>query len=764
MGNSDMSVDEVRSGEESSHNPDSAGLGKEDPIRPEKASFDRSLFGDRSGMSNPLYDTEEEPDSIEEFTLCSTVVAEDLQDNLEPFQRVEIAEETEVNSCTEGRSTIISTVMAKRLKGQSEGSGEEDDEDDDVTTLCPTIIANSDDVEVKASKNIYFSQPSKFHDDINHVVLGSENSLSQTMLTMDATMYMNDQDVISQNSKIGYDALSIGEETPVLDRYRIDPDDNSAGFKVVPNQRGSSRYKVRPNSVDDQSSGYPASGQRINVAYVPKAVTFRDLTPTEKNYEKTYRNTPFRSNSRVLPAAIGNDESIGPLQLEFPALPSYCSTTSAGDDLQESTSATMSTIRFDSEDLNTPARNQRRSFRKTPIPKNNAMAIDESAGEREAGMVHFESPLEYLTTPAKERKKLYRKTPHPKVENYDETSASSSQLRDHVIPAKKLNSRSSTAPLSKMNDDANSYNSLIRFSSNVRFDDESFTEQATNETSEFPSGMKTPGESDKGFPDMSDWGKFGEFDRSQASVTCRSSNTKKIRGEPPSRRKPSSGNEQCENATENRSLVEYDIHDRLKSKMPNPLRSPLATISPASGISSTPQHIQIMNGEMITSPLSISSTLTGITGLTYTEKTRNLFPTERAKDGMLDTTGGPGTANSSSFMSRKSSSTLIPRITDAELAQALPVVKTQGSLDEVNGAINALNGAAFLTKDISRYPVIFTDVEAYKILRNFGFKRRRCKAMLMSLCHFRRLVMRQNADDPDGGHYFEVPKATVPLR
>ena len=64
-------------------------------------------------------------------------------------------------------------------------------------------------------------------------------SPAHTNITMDATM-MNDT-IISGMATMILDAdddENGSVMTPVLDRYRLDPDDNSIGVKVVPNQRG----------------------------------------------------------------------------------------------------------------------------------------------------------------------------------------------------------------------------------------------------------------------------------------------------------------------------------------------------------------------------------------------------------------------------------------------------------------------------------------------------------------------------------------------
>lgn len=64
-------------------------------------------------------------------------------------------------------------------------------------------------------------------------------SPAHTNITMDATML---NETMASLSVFPDDEIS-STVTPILDRYRLDPDDNSIGIKVVPNKRGSSRQQ-----------------------------------------------------------------------------------------------------------------------------------------------------------------------------------------------------------------------------------------------------------------------------------------------------------------------------------------------------------------------------------------------------------------------------------------------------------------------------------------------------------------------------------------
>ena len=65
--------------------------------------------------------------------------------------------------------------------------------------------------------------------------------IAHTNITMDVTM-MNA--TAASVSILGNDDNS-STVTPILDRYRLDPDDNSIDIKVVPNRRGATRREGR---------------------------------------------------------------------------------------------------------------------------------------------------------------------------------------------------------------------------------------------------------------------------------------------------------------------------------------------------------------------------------------------------------------------------------------------------------------------------------------------------------------------------------------
>jgi hypothetical protein len=78
--------------------------------------------------------------------------------------------------------------------------------------------------------------------------------------------------------------------TPVLDRYRLDPDDNSIGVKVVPNPRGKHHHNVPPTPREEPgrtttSEFYEDSDGFLSPRGLPASISARTT--------KQYRKTPY---------------------------------------------------------------------------------------------------------------------------------------------------------------------------------------------------------------------------------------------------------------------------------------------------------------------------------------------------------------------------------------------------------------------------------------------------------------------------------------
>ena len=79
------------------------------------------------------------------------------------------------------------------------------------------------------------------------------------------------------------------------------------------------------------------------------------------------------------------------------------------------------------------------------------------------------------------------------------------------------------------------------------------------------------------------------------------------------------------------------------------------------------------------------------------------------------------------------------------------IVKSQVSIDEVGAAVTTLN--AWLLASSHGQKEINED-QAYGLLGDV-FNRRKAKTLCMSLCHWKRLLMRGSSED-DGGLTFQV--------
>ncbi|KAG7347042.1 hypothetical protein IV203_006111 [Nitzschia inconspicua] len=248
------------------------------------------------------------------------------------------------------------SVNCNSLDDNEDGCDDEDDEDDSSTNMAPTLIAEKNQsFRHVASKSIGWStdeKDSKRPHPLNtpqqqqqvqiqrptHILVDRAiSSPAHTNITMDATM-MND----TFASFLGMDETQLREKmaptqehpnyrfndddttdnlstvTPVLDRYRLDPDDeNSIGVKVVPNERGSHQKPLVQTSGQKQgshpfmtSSSRPKTPKEtatlpifsasdfLSPQQTPTAVTARPLqqrTPgsISTQNKKVYRKTPF---------------------------------------------------------------------------------------------------------------------------------------------------------------------------------------------------------------------------------------------------------------------------------------------------------------------------------------------------------------------------------------------------------------------------------------------------------------------------------------
>ena len=193
---------------------------------------------------------------------------------------------------------------------------------DDSALYCPTIKANVQHAPASTKTRSMLQTDANLvaaatprRPRITHIEVGNLVSPAPTVLTMDSfTAFDHDNDdgdTLADNSKVldeshdpeatcdDNDSVN-SDETPVLDRYRIDVDDKSPfGFRVVPNQRGSRKRQ-------DLGSKPPSK---------PKVTRWKALPRTEasphhgKNHRtiKSFRKTPyFKRSSPLVPTIDEN--------------------------------------------------------------------------------------------------------------------------------------------------------------------------------------------------------------------------------------------------------------------------------------------------------------------------------------------------------------------------------------------------------------------------------------------------------------------------
>lgn len=596
---------------------------------------------DSQSESYAFYD--DEYNSVDESTLCPTVVAADRQMVKTNQTTLSVMQtQLEENNDESNLNTNLSTEEV------STSGPSEEEEEEEASTLCPTIVAQKNE-PTSRDRAIYAPYQPKQQLGVDDVI--EQQSLSQsyhvvvrdglaspapTALTMDATMYLNNEtEIMSQQStRIADDTVSIGndtQETPVLDRYRIVADDGSIGFKVVPNERSSRKKKVRTPQqqgttssarYDTSRDGSNRSSKLDSDSHVPKTVKFSNKS--QNNFHK--------EDSK------GGRENFD--------------------------------VRFAAK---TPQAAATKTYRKTPYRKQEDISPEDRKIQFDLPQQNFDS---FLSPPPNTTHQVPRKTPYNNI------------IRDSAT--KKVYRKTPFRPVSNMADN-NKENDDAR----VRFEVAETPPAATVEAKMYRKTPYTRVQFNK------------ENDDTRVRFEVSETPTAAGVGEKTFYRK-----------------TPYTRVHHLGSS-----RSPFADL-PTS---------DLINSELMASPVSLASTLTGCTGMMQiVDNSKELFPAPEPS--AVNHSRSSPSGRKSDF-SRKSASTMIALVTEDEWNDASPVVKMQFNLKEVNQAVRALNGAAFLRQqnDDEDDVVQLTDSQAYRILRNVGFKRRRCKGMLMSLCHWGRL-------------------------
>jgi hypothetical protein len=280
-----------------------------------------------------------------------------------------------------------------RLRSHDMEEGEEEETvSDDSTNVAATVVAN----DRMGSRNELLRppEPVPFHHRLEelhavhvtrpvasfqrptHIMVDSAAaSPAHTNLTMDATM-MNMNDTMASFSMVGDDDNS-STMTPILDRYRLDPDDNSIGVKVVPNQRRNHRVR--------------------------QATPLSTVYSIEKQ-EREQSTTP-------LPAVYYNRKQ----DLSTPCSSRRHDVSTSMSSRRHEISTPMSSRRHEiSTPMSLPARfpgsvSERKKYRKTPHPKTNlGRELDEVSTTIDEENRHPNQ----VRVPSRDVK-----TPHPSIKN-----------------------------------------------------------------------------------------------------------------------------------------------------------------------------------------------------------------------------------------------------------------------------------------------------------------------------------------------------------
>lgn len=171
----------------------------------------------------------------------------------------------------------------------AENNSNDDDElettRDDSALYCPTILFNRG---IRGMTQVHNTPSNRSHlTDIE--IDTSLPSPAPTDITMDMTqLFLNE----TATGRLNDDTSVGSEETPVLDRYRVDADDESPhGFRVVPNPRGVRRRRA------------------IDAARQPR-VRFQTESSILGISEPTmYRKTPYRV-AKMTPTTTTIDENV----------------------------------------------------------------------------------------------------------------------------------------------------------------------------------------------------------------------------------------------------------------------------------------------------------------------------------------------------------------------------------------------------------------------------------------------------------------------
>lgn len=302
---------------------------------------------------------------------------------------------SEKSSITEKSRIMERPSNNKFLEELEEGENEEQsssgtDNDDDSTNVIATLVAEKPGLlqeNIKRPVPVFSCRPTHITVD-----MGAQ-SPAQTNITMDATM-MNDTMISTSVMMQDSDEENLSIMTPILDRYRLDPDDNSIGVKVVPNERGMhqrQRLRTHPEESEQTATAefYQDSDGFRSPKGLPRSVSARKA--------QQYRKTPYPN--KVKERSFDDENNPNTPQLAF----SPVSSTPSFDTTNTESSFSVPPLRPRSVGLSQAAgarssssRTQSLPTTSTRLPKTSIMT---TAGHQQTYLIEKITMAEYDSAP-----------------------------------------------------------------------------------------------------------------------------------------------------------------------------------------------------------------------------------------------------------------------------------------------------------------------------------------------------------------------------
>lgn len=203
-------------------------------------------------------------------------------------------------SILEGRPSDEVTLQMNRtanIESQDSSSREDDisGSDDSTDVIATQVASTTRRRRMSMGLNIHANQPAgapKAASQRPTQIMFDNDAPSpaHTNITADATMM--DETMVS--TVLFQDDDNASVMTPILDRYRLDPDDNSVGVKVVPNKRGKSSSLRKP--LEDVAEEQTPMASNHTTTFIKEGdfMSPKGLPGTiSARKKKQYRKTPL---------------------------------------------------------------------------------------------------------------------------------------------------------------------------------------------------------------------------------------------------------------------------------------------------------------------------------------------------------------------------------------------------------------------------------------------------------------------------------------